>query len=58
MWDYGALFKAFAPEVEGIRTFKVGTAGELDRLLGDGEFNDAGYPQVSSIGLITLSFFL
>jgi len=47
MWDYGALFKAFAPEVKDIRTFRVSTAGELDKLLGDGEFNSATYPQVS-----------
>lgn len=46
MWDYGALFKAFAPEIEA-RTFKVSTAKELDALLKDEEFNNAGYHQVS-----------
>ncbi|KAK3321956.1 thiamine diphosphate-binding protein [Apodospora peruviana] len=30
MWDYGALFKAFAPEVTDARTFQVTTAKELD----------------------------
>lgn len=47
MWDYGALFKAFGPEVSA-KAFKVSTAAELDALLSDPSFSNADYPQVSS----------
>ncbi|KAH8900929.1 pyruvate decarboxylase [Thozetella sp. PMI_491] len=43
-WDYCALFRAFSPEVK-TKSFKVGTATELDSLLNDTEFNSAMYPQ-------------
>ncbi|KAK5659251.1 hypothetical protein OQA88_1343 [Cercophora sp. LCS_1] len=46
MWDYGALAKAFSPEIDGVRTYKVGTGDELDRLLGDDEFATAQVARV------------
>lgn len=46
-WEYGTLFKAFAPEVKDAKTFKVNTAAEMDKLLSDQEFSSATYPQVS-----------
>ncbi|CAP65220.1 uncharacterized protein PODANS_5_4580 [Podospora anserina S mat+] len=46
MWDYAALFKAFAPDVEPrVKGYKVTTAEELDELLSDGEFCDSVVPQ-------------
>lgn len=43
------LFKAFAPEVSNIGTFKVKTAAEMDTLLSDKAFQTATYPQVSNL---------
>lgn len=45
-WDYGTLSKAFAPEVTGVKSFKVETGAELDQLMANEEFNDATYPQI------------
>ncbi|KAK4664334.1 Pyruvate decarboxylase 1 [Podospora pseudopauciseta] len=46
MWDYAALFKAFAPDVEPrVKGYKVTTAEELDELLSDGELCDSVVPQ-------------
>jgi pyruvate decarboxylase len=45
-WDYGALSKAFSPEVTGVRSFKVETGAELDELMANEEFNNATYPQI------------
>lgn len=46
MWDYGALAKGFAPEVE-VEGYKVGTAEELDRLLSDDEgFGNSTKPRI------------
>ncbi|KAK4186308.1 thiamine diphosphate-binding protein [Podospora australis] len=43
MWDYTALFKALTTGTT--KGFKVRTAGELDGLLDEKEFNEAEYPQ-------------
>lgn len=48
MWDYGALFKAFAPGIK-TATYKVSTAAELDALLSNADFQSATYPQVSCL---------
>lgn len=46
MWDYTALFKAFAPDVvPEAKGFRVTSASELDNLLKDEDFNTAAYPQ-------------
>ncbi|KAK0716664.1 thiamine diphosphate-binding protein [Apiosordaria backusii] len=51
MWDYTALFKASAPDVEPkVRGCKVTTAAELDELLSDEMFWDATVPQC--VGMI------
>ncbi|KAK4180919.1 thiamine diphosphate-binding protein [Triangularia setosa] len=46
MWDYTALFKAFAPDVEPqVKGYKVTTAEELETLLSDEAFCDSIVPQ-------------
>lgn len=44
-WEYGGLFKSFSPDVP-TTAFKVQTAAELDRILSDGDFQNATSPQV------------
>jgi len=50
-WDYPSLFKAFAPGVSTIKTFKIHTNSELDHLLNDTAFKTADYPQVVDLDL-------
>ncbi len=44
-WDYGALFQAFGPHFK-TKHYLVKTPDDLDRILTDTEFNEAGYAQV------------
>lgn len=45
-WDYGTLFKAFSPEVNDAKSFKVDKAADLDALLSSEEFQNNKAPQV------------
>jgi hypothetical protein len=47
MWDYTALFKAFAPDAAP-KTYKVSKAAELDKLLSDPEVGSSTVPVVRS----------
>lgn len=51
LWDYGALFKAFAPTVAGIQTYKVATTSELDALLDDKTFRHEAVPKLVDLEL-------
>ncbi|KAF3762802.1 pyruvate decarboxylase [Cryphonectria parasitica EP155] len=44
MWDYTAIFRALATEVD-VKTFCVGKTKDLDSLLSDEAFQKAGYAQ-------------
>jgi len=47
-WDYTALLKAFAPKVES-KSYRVSKSADLDALLNDREFNNAGYAQLVEV---------
>ncbi|KAL1895941.1 Pyruvate decarboxylase 1 [Sporothrix stenoceras] len=51
LWDYGALFKAFAPNVTGVQTYKVGTTAELNKLLDDETLSNEAVPKLFDIEL-------
>ncbi|CAK7199403.1 Pyruvate decarboxylase 1 [Sporothrix eucalyptigena] len=51
LWDYCALFKAFAPTVAGVQTYKVAKTAELDDLLSDSTFQDEAVPKLVDIEL-------
>jgi TPP-dependent 2-oxoacid decarboxylase len=46
LWNYGGLYKAFAPHVD-LKTYEVRTAAEFEKLLSDKAFSEATEPQVS-----------
>lgn len=54
MWDYGGLFKAFAPGIN-VKTFKAHTGTELDAILADSDFQSATYPQVSLSSFVIIT---
>lgn len=44
-WDYGGLFRSFAPNL-ATNTVKARSAAELDKLLSEESFQNATVPQV------------
>ncbi|UKZ74837.1 hypothetical protein TrVFT333_002507 [Trichoderma virens FT-333] len=49
-WDYGGLFRSFAPNLT-TNTFKARTAAELDKLLSEDSFQNATVPQCIDMAL-------
>ncbi|CAK7210622.1 Pyruvate decarboxylase 1 [Sporothrix bragantina] len=51
LWDYCALFKAMAPNVPRVQTYKVAKTAELDALLNDTTFQEEAVPKLVELEL-------